>query len=452
MARQYRVDRKDFRGLSEETPADTGDMSNGRLTQRLQSELARNTGWMLLSQLGLTVISGVYFILLARSLGVDDYGLFIAVAAFASILAPFGMFGVATLVMRSVARDRSTLAVSWGNGLVVSTTFGTALVLLMSLAGHLVLPERASILLIAFVAASDLVFANVHHIHGQMYLAVGNGRRTAVLQVLLSGLRLLFAIAFVLSGLEASAETWAYLYLASSVLATVIGTVMALRSFERPRLELRRAVRELRTGFTYAIGFSSMTVYNDIDKTMLARIDSTASAGAYAAGYRVVGIVMSPIFSLLHASFAGFFRHGARGVHATTGYALRLMPYAAGYGLFAGVVLYVVAPLAPILFGADFADSVETIRLLAVLPVIKAIQNLSGDALTGADHQGTRSALQVIIALVNVGLNLWLIPLYSFAGAVYATIVSDSLLLLLIWAALAVYLRRTPRPAQAEGS
>ena len=56
--------------------------------------------------------------------------------------------------------------------------------------------------------------------------------------------------------------------------------------------------------------------------------------------------------------------------------------------------------------------------------------------MTGAGHQGLRTAIQIGIAVVNVVLCLWLIPLYSWQGAAAASIASDGLLALAVWMAL----------------
>jgi O-antigen/teichoic acid export membrane protein len=58
------------------------------------------------------------------------------------------------------------------------------------------------------------------------------------------------------------------------------------------------------------------------------------------------------------------------------------------------------------------------------------LQFLVSDALTGAGFQGMRSGIQVCSAVCNVGLNFWLIPLYSWQGAAIATLVAEGLKLI----------------------
>ena len=52
---------------------------------------------------------------------------------------------------------------------------------------------------------------------------------------------------------------------------------------------------------------------------------------------------------------------------------------------------------------------------------------------TGAGHQKARSIVQVAAAVFNILLNFWLIPLYSWKGAAWATLISDSLRLICLW-------------------
>ena len=57
----------------------------------------------------------------------------------------------------------------------------------------------------------------------------------------------------------------------------------------------------------------------------------------------------------------------------------------------------------------------------------------AADTLTGAGFQGLRSAVQVMVAVFNVLINLWLIPLYSWKGAAWSSLASDGLLMASLW-------------------
>src|ERR1700688_2102916 len=69
--------------------------------------LARNAFWMVLGQALRLVIQTLYFIEIARSLGVRNYGAFISVVALVAIVYPFGSLGSGSLLIKSVARDKN---------------------------------------------------------------------------------------------------------------------------------------------------------------------------------------------------------------------------------------------------------------------------------------------------------------------------------------------------------
>ena len=66
---------------------------SSKTTNILQSSLARDTFWMLLSKLFNVVMQAGYFIIVARLLGKENYGYFIVITACASIVFPFVALG-----------------------------------------------------------------------------------------------------------------------------------------------------------------------------------------------------------------------------------------------------------------------------------------------------------------------------------------------------------------------
>ena len=64
---------------------------------------------------------------------------------------------------------------------------------------------------------------------------------------------------------------------------------------------------------------ASQILYDDIDKTMLARLSTVESAAIYAVAYRFVEAAMLPIRSVAAATYPEFFRQGMHGVTSAFG-------------------------------------------------------------------------------------------------------------------------------------
>lgn len=394
------------------------------------STLARNTLWMLLGYGSRVVIQAVYFVVLARSLKPEGYGAFVGTAALIAIIAPFASLGYDWLLIKNVARNSGLFEKYWGNALVMNLLAGSVLIGAVGLLSSYLLPNTISPLLVFSVAAADILFAQILGTTGKAFQALERLNWTAYFQVLLSLLKLAAALGLALLVASPAPGQWGLLYLLSSVLSASIGFWIVSRKLGVPRPDLSGAASELKEGLYFSIGLSTHTIYDNIDKTMLARLSTLEATGIYAAAYRLIDVSTSPLMSLLFASYTRFFQHGSGGIGRALGYAKRLLPYAGAYSLFTGVVLFLVAPLLPYLLGSEYQNAVEAIRWLALLPFLRAIYYLVADALTGAGFQGLRSSVQVFVALFNILINLILIPAYGWRGAAWASIASDSLLLI----------------------
>jgi O-antigen/teichoic acid export membrane protein len=243
---------------------------------------------------------------------------------------------------------------------------------------------------------------------------------------------------------------WSVVYLAASILAAVIAVAWATFRLGKPKLALHRIRREGVEGCYFSVGQSAGTIYNDIDKTMVARLATLEAAGVYAAAYRLIDVAFIPVRSLLSATLPGFFRAGAGGLQASMQYGKRMLIKVMPYSLFAFAAIMIGAPLAPHILGRQYADITQALRWLALLPVLKTLHFFTADALTGAGRQGTRSLIQVGVAAFNVLVNFWLIPAYGWRGAAWSSIASDGLLALSLLFVVTL-LHREPRfPAGIE--
>lgn len=399
----------------------------------LKRTLARDTLWVLLGQAGRAGLQAAYFVLVARSLGVEGFGAFSGVLAVVAAMAPFATIGMGHLLVRDVVRDPAAFAGAWGRALRLTLTSGVLLLAITVGLARLILPSHIPTLLVVLLASSDVVFARLVDLSGQAYQGRNRVDRMVAVQWVLSSARLAGLIATVLVVHSPTPTQWATVYLAATVLSALITTQVASRELGRPQWGAPARLLDYRDGALFTVTVSAANVYNDIDKALLPRLSTLEASGLYGAAYKVLVLATLPLMSLLQASYARFFKHGSEGIQGGLAFARRLAPGAFAYGLLASAGLYLTAPLLPLLLGSAYAPAVDAVRLLAIVPLFKAAQILSANTLTGSNHQGARTWAQGGACLLNVGLNLWLIPQYSWRGAGYATLATESALALGLW-------------------
>lgn len=415
-----------------------------------QNSLAKNTLWMLLAQGLRLVLQAGYFVIIARVLGPEQYGAFVGVSALISILAPFASLGGGNLLIKNVSRNKALFAEYWGNALWMIFVSGFGLFALVLLIAPATLPSTIPLLLIVLVCLTDLIFARILDVAGQAFQAVLWLSKTAQLNILPQVTRIIAALALVSLFAHPQALEWTFLYLISTAVSALIAAFLVHRLLGAPKLALWRIKPEMAEGFYFSIGLSAQTVYNDIDKTMLARLASLQATGIYASAYRLIDVAFVPVRSLLAAAYAKFFQHGASGITGTMDFAKRLLPLAALYGVGVGIALFCLAPVVPYILGEEYRDAIAALRWLAPLPLLKALHYFAADTLTGAGFQGIRSAMQAIVAIFNVSLNLWLIPAYSWRGAAYSSLACDAFLAIGLWLAVAFIYRQQMQTSEEK--
>jgi O-antigen/teichoic acid export membrane protein len=408
-----------------------------------KSALARNTLWLVSGQGLRLVIQAAYFTVIARSLGANNYGAFIGVVALVGILYPFGTLGSGNLLVKNVARDKSLFAKYWGQALLVTLLSTSLLFTAVVFLSHLLLPAAIPFRLVVLVGGADLFGLSTITLCGYAFQALEQLKWTATINVLISASRLSGALVLVSIHRHPSALQWGYLYSCSTVAVVIAALALVSLKLGWPQFNWGRSASEFREGFYFSASLSAQTVYNDIDKTMLARIGTLDAAGIYGAAYRLIDVSFVPISSLLAAAYTNFFRKGTDGITATLSYAKRLLLRAFTYAVLAATAIFSFAGLVPYILGPEYARTVEALRWLALIPVLRASHYFFSEALTGAGYQGLRSSIQAGVAIFNVLINLWLIPTYSWRGAAWASLASDGLLVCGIGLAVFVLHRRS---------
>jgi O-antigen/teichoic acid export membrane protein len=413
--------------------------------------LRRDSLWMMVGQGGGALLQAVYFVLIGRTLGSAQYGAFIGVVAMVGIASQLSGLGMEMTLLRDVSRDGGRFRASWGRAVQVTAGGAVVLLVLAATAGHAWL-GRSLWLLLPYVVISDGLFGRLLQVAIRAFQATGQMRLAAALPVTMSGLRATVAGVFfwrVHAGLMAgTAATWVRMYWVATALASVVAVIAVTVRLGWPEWRRVRG-RELADGLSFAFSNSSISVYNDVDKSLLAGAGLMESAGIYGAAYRVVDVASMPVYSLFAAATPRYFR--AEGLNGTRALMRRLLLRAlpVTVGICAG--LFLLAGLVPIVLGASFAGAATALRWLCVIPLLRLLHYTWGTAITARTSQWKRTAAQVVAAGLNVGLCLWWIPRWQWRGAAAASLMTDGSLVLMSAGIWWTWARRRPADGSNDG-
>ncbi|MEL7035745.1 MAG: oligosaccharide flippase family protein [Cyanobacteria bacterium J06592_8] len=408
-----------------------------------QKSLFRNTLWMFLGKVISVVMQAIYFVIVARTLGTKDFGTFMGITALAAIVLPFGSLGSADILTKNVSRNKVLFPIYWGNSILTTLASSSLVITFSFLVAQQILPPSIPAVVLLLILVSDVLCLTIWNISCRAFIAVNLHKKTSLLQVSLNFTKLLSALIFFTLIPDQSLEKWSVLYLLGTASTTLFSFLMVSKILGYPKIKPTLIKGNISQGIYFSIARSAAFVNASIDKTMLASLSTLNATGLYAAAYRLIEVSYLPILVIFSSTYAKFFKEGEQGIRNTLKLAKRLLPIILSYGILTWIGYLFFAPFIPYILGEDYSASVPVLYWLAPMPLIVGTRFIAADTLTGSGHQKIRSFIQFCTALLNILLNYYLIPKFSWKGAVWSTLTCDILMMLSLWASIAFLSRKS---------
>ena len=371
-------------------------------------------GWMLLR----AAMQAATVVWLARQLGAQPYGQFVAVVAVSSFFTPFVGLGLSHMLLRNAARDPAhagnylARALRWWLRTLLPCVAASVAVALW------LLPERIALLALVVVAAAELSATSLTELCARHLQAQQRTHAFGAVNAGLPGARLV-ALGLLWSGTRdpgVTAVLWTY---AASGLIYAALLWLPLRAAAKAPDAVLPEPMTARSGLPFSLAVFATKLQGEFNKPMLAQA-GFGLAGTYNVAQRVVEMASLPVLALQEALWPRLYAQAnpARQLRRT-GAALLVLALALG------VALWLVAPLLPVVFGADFADAVAVLRLLAwspMLQVMRALLNYHAIHHGRMQQIGWAYAIGGVVSVVSVAV---LTPVYGLAGAVWASYIAE---------------------------
>jgi O-antigen/teichoic acid export membrane protein len=410
------------------------------MTNTGTSSIARDTRWSLLSEVVRFSVGIAVFLLVARTLGRSEYGIFVAIGSIVTIIGPFANVGSSLLLLQRVRRDERDIGESFRTAFTI-TCVGGAVASVATVGITLAIVHAAPWLAVLIVAVGEMVCTGVVSLCAYTAMACGDLRTYSLVLSGAAAARLVAAGAFFASGSHAL-TAWAALQTA----AAAITAGLALRHTQRRfGVIAGRGVvdrSDISDGMPYAASIAAFSAQDGIDKPLMVRYGWRDDAGLYAAAYRIPGMAFIPVQALIVATVNRSFSEGRQGIAASMRLARKLLVPSLAYSIVAATVMVVGAPLFRPLLGSEFSGSVTILRWVAFLPIVRTLQYFPANALTGAGFQRSRLVALLITLVVNLVLCVALIPHHSWRGALAATAIAEVAYAAMLWGIAGYQLRR----------
>ncbi len=378
--------------------------------------------------LGLTFI---FYILLARVLGPEQYGIFTSASALGAILALLIQFGLPVLLNREVSANPEVGSKLTIQFLVLELLTSIPTFILLYPISILMGYNNENTLLICYIVVfSEICRAIKMTLRGTLK---GMGWfRTETVSVVLE------RAATVLISLGVLYATKSLILVVITIVVVRLLDILFLLYYLSRKLPvwspftISDCWNSLRMAYPFALSGVLWILYYQVDLVMLQAIGTTVEAGYYSAAYKV----MEMFFALPRVIFQVVFTRFAK-YHANDPSRLPEQLYKATRLLLMGVLPAVVIAgflqqiLLPLIYGPEFTKSVYSLAVLLPSLGISMFGNLSQRFLQATGQEKRLPNILFWTALANVVINWFLIPRFGGPGAAIATLISEISLCLL---------------------
>lgn len=244
------------------------------------------------------------------------------------------------------------------------------------------------------------------------------------LLIILAGTILLFPNATFVMTIELF--VWIQLICYASTL--VIALLLLLKHIEKPYFEwnIKFSLSLLRKSYPYALLIILMVIYTRIDGVMLERINGPYQAGIYAQGFRLLDALymFGMIFAgLLYPMFSRNLKKSKESVSDLLTTSANLLMGGAIVIVF--VTIYNSSYLLSLIY-TDYLVAIPAFNWLMLSFLAICINFIFGTLLTANGSLKILNYSSFIGIIINVALNLYLIPTRGAEGAAFATFITQS--------------------------
>lgn len=395
-------------------------------------QLYKNLSFTSLHQIFVTLLAFVLVPVATRFLGAQDYGLYTLATTIGFFVGLFADLGLSTIVTREISKRPFLASAFFGR--VLATKIALTALALLFLGAYLIFAgyDARSNQVIATFAVSSIVgsfsmaaFGVFRGIEKMQYEALGVSMDKMI--------SVAIGVLVLLLGYDIRVFIWSFVI--STTFLFFYSFWILYKKILTFKLLFRTRQNIIILGVSIYLGISAFLsmAYNYLDILMLSKMGGMADIGYYSAAYRILMVtrifptILSTAFlPQLSAHFANkeklseLFSEGA-------GYLLVII-----FPLIPGA-FYLANPIITFVCGNDFFPGGAALQILAFAAGAQMLNIFFVPLYIALNEQRRIVYFQIVGLIMNVSLNLVLIPRFSFLGAAAATVATEGVILMLIF-------------------
>lgn len=391
----------------------------------------KNMSWLLISQIIASICGFIWTIVIARYLGVSDYGIMGFAISLTGILSFTIDFGISTHIVRHIATDYDSAPKYLGNTIPLKSIFSIGTFILTLIVLILMKSDELTITITLLFTIEMIIKSFIGLLNGS-FQAFEEGKYQGIGNTILNTILLVFILISIFTDLGLFGITISYII--ANLIALIYEYYTFTKHISKPKFEFDKNFCKTITiaSIPFAAGAILYTIYYSIDVIMLTKLVGNYATGIYNATYKLIsvlnlfygvyGAVIFPVMSklykndkkLLTVSFEKSIKY----------LMLIITPIAIATSFYSSDIIYLI-------YGHEYDAAASVLSILIWTVCLLFVNGVCNFLLNSSHEEITVTKIYGIAAVFNIVLNFIMIPYLSYDGAAITTVLSDILIIIL---------------------
>lgn len=387
--------------------------------------IVKNVSILFISRIIGYILAFLYLIYMARYLGAEGFGILSFAIAFTSIFAILADLGLNTLIVREIAKDKKFAREYLGTTLSMKIVLSILTIVLVDLTINF-LGYTLQTVEVVYIIVLYIIFTSFSQTFYSIFQAFEKMEYQAVGEILNN--ILMFTGVLLVIYYKFDIISFAFIYLITSFIILGYNITICTWKFVLPKMEINWKFwnSTLKEALPFGMTGVFTTIYVSIDSVMLMWMQGNDVVGLYNAAYKIIGLLafipavinfaIFPIMSRYHIS-------SNKNLKKIVWTYFKLM-IIIGVPVLVGIS-FLSTEIISLIYGKGYEGSVIALQVLIWTTLFVFANSAFVQLFQATNRQLTVTKIVGIGTLINVILNLLLIPRISLVGAGIATALAE---------------------------
>ena len=395
-------------------------------------KIAYGAGFVLASRFASKIMGFLSVLILARYLGVDDFGLYSLVLTFVGFFLFLNDFGVSAIFIRKISSGIKNESEVLGEAAVLKF-FLSVLAIAVTLIAAVIFAYSPHLIFLIGIFSITHLFGSLSTIYTGSLQAKLKMFEVAIIELSFSAFYLASAILVWILSLDISMLL--VLYVISTLLSFLIAWHYG-KKYSKVTLRFSTSswIGQLKESWPFALTMLFTALYNRIDILMLSKLATVADIGKYSAAFRLTEslyIIPAALTMVLYPIMSKYSNESKEVLTNIHRFAIRYTAYLFIPAAFGATVL--ASRIMFWIYGAEFLgqDVYIALALLSWSALFLVINLISTNLLYSVFMENRSMCVVLLGIFFNATTNLIFIPVYGFVGAAFTTLLTELLLFII---------------------